>query len=265
MLSKADLHIHTRFSIDCFSPISFIVKTAIRKGLKVIAITDHDEIKGAKAAKKYVKKHKLPLEIIVGEEISSKGGHVIGLFLKRRIRPHQPLDWTIKEIKKQGGLVIIPHLSFDEELKKDGIYRYKVNYQRLVKNKKLLKMVDAVETGNYSMFDPSYEAQAKYINEKFLRKTGVANSDSHSSKHVGNFYNIFEGKTAKDLRNSIVSNKITTQAKTSFNFVNKIEHNKGTIKIPFFFVIGNTLKALGWAPKKATKKIIDLRMKTYEP
>lgn len=101
---KADLHIHTLYSKDCLTPLDKVLERALKRGLECIAITDHNEIEGALRLQE-----KSPIKIIVGEEIRTNRGEIIGYFLTERIKPGMSLGKTIEEIRKQGGLVCVPH------------------------------------------------------------------------------------------------------------------------------------------------------------
>ena len=67
MESKADLHFHTWYSVDSMISPKAAVEDAVKKGIKVLAITDHDSIGGALKAQKYAKEKMLPVEIVIGE------------------------------------------------------------------------------------------------------------------------------------------------------------------------------------------------------
>lgn len=101
---KADLHIHTLYSRDCLTSLDKVLELALRRGLGCIAITDHNEIEGALRLQE-----KSPIKIIVGEEIRTNQGEIIGYFLTRRIQPGMSPAKTIEEIRNQGGLVCVPH------------------------------------------------------------------------------------------------------------------------------------------------------------
>ena len=109
LYSKADTHIHTSYSDGTSSPED-IVEAAAGK-LRVIAITDHNRIKGALKAKDYALRNNfLEVDVVIGEEISTKNGHVIGLFLEKKVIPGKTAMETIDEIHMQGGLAIAPTL-----------------------------------------------------------------------------------------------------------------------------------------------------------
>jgi hypothetical protein len=104
-LIDVDLHMHTSHSHDCATEPEALVDHCIAQGLGAIAITDHNEISGALEAAALGK----PISIIVGEEVKTSQGEVIGLFLTERIPPRLSMAETIDEIQRQGGLVLMPH------------------------------------------------------------------------------------------------------------------------------------------------------------
>ena len=104
-LISADLHMHTSASHDCATDPEALVDHCIAEGLGAIAVTDHNEISGAVEAAALGK----PITVIVGEEVKTSQGEVIGLFLHERIERGMSMADTIAEIQHQGGLVLMPH------------------------------------------------------------------------------------------------------------------------------------------------------------
>ena len=103
-LVRIDLHVHTRHSHDSAAPVSSVLQRCRDSGLGLVAITDHDNIRGGLEARE-----KGGLTVIVGEEIKSAKGDIIGLFLEEPVPPKLPPLETVKRVKAQGGLVGIPH------------------------------------------------------------------------------------------------------------------------------------------------------------
>lgn len=103
-----DLHIHSKYSFDSLMKPRIILKTARKKGLDIIAVTDHETIKGGLETKKEKKQIRIDVEVIVGAEIPTDAGDIIGLILNEEIRPGEISD-VIDEIHSQGGLVLLPH------------------------------------------------------------------------------------------------------------------------------------------------------------
>lgn len=103
-LVRADLHVHTLASPDCLTSPASVVRWATLRRIDVLAITDHNTIAGAQAVRQSA-----PFQVIVGEEISTPEGEVIGLFLREAIPPQPTPEDAIAAIRSQGGLVYIPH------------------------------------------------------------------------------------------------------------------------------------------------------------
>lgn len=204
--SKSDIHIHSNFS-DSTASIESILKYVINTtDIRVIAITDHDTIKGALFAIDYVKEHDLGLEVIIGEEITSLEGHIIGLFLKERVIPGLSAHQTLLEIKKQGGISIASHPFYQTGYKDKGRV---IGGLGLNIVKKECDLIDALEifNGNLIMY-PFENKKAQKINQKYFNLATVGGSDAHFLSAVGKSYTLFEGRTAKDLYNSLL-NKTT--------------------------------------------------------
>lgn len=106
MIVNVDLHTHSRFSFDGVMSPNQIVRIARRNGLSAIAVTDHNTVAGGMRA---AQENKLPdLLVIVGAEISTEVGDILGLFLHEEIRSRKSNE-VIAEIRGQGGFVILPH------------------------------------------------------------------------------------------------------------------------------------------------------------
>ncbi len=105
---RADLHVHTTWSDGAQRPEAVVAAASGR--VDVLAITDHDEIRGALAAREYARRQPdLGVDVIVGEEISTLNGHLLGLFLEERVRPGLTALRTIELIRSQGGLAVAAH------------------------------------------------------------------------------------------------------------------------------------------------------------
>lgn len=166
---KYDLHIHSKYSYDSLSPPREIIKTAKKSGLKGIAITDHDTIKGAVEASKLTKE----IEIIIGSEIKTDKGDIIGLFLNEEITSRR-LEEVIDEIKDQDGFIILPH-------------PYKT-FDYIPDN--LLNRIDAIEIFNGRISNGLNNKAQKLAREKKLLFTG--GSDAHLVRNVGSVVTVFE-------------------------------------------------------------------------
>jgi predicted metal-dependent phosphoesterase TrpH len=101
----AAIHVHTDYSACSESPVEEVARYCRDHGIGAIAITDHDLIDGALKLRDVAP----DLKVIVGEEVSTRSGEIIGLFIKEKIEAGRDLRETCLEIKGQGGLVYLPH------------------------------------------------------------------------------------------------------------------------------------------------------------
>jgi predicted metal-dependent phosphoesterase TrpH len=166
-----DLHCHTRASFDSLSDPVKVARTAQRRGLTHLAITDHDTIDGALRARDA---RVDGLSIIVGEEVKTAAGDLICLFLERAVPPGLPIAETIAAVREQGGLVGVPH-PFDG-------YRNSVLRDEGLAS--IAALVDYVETHNARvMMGEGNEKAAAFAAEYGL--PGVSVSDAHTILEVG--------------------------------------------------------------------------------
>lgn len=108
-MAVCDPHIHTTFSDGRHTPPEVVDLASRIPGLDLIAITDHDCIDGAREGAGHAKARGLALQVIVGEEVSSRDGHIVGLFLSKRVSPGMSALDTILAIHEQRGLAIAVH------------------------------------------------------------------------------------------------------------------------------------------------------------
>jgi glycosyltransferase involved in cell wall biosynthesis len=168
-----DLHMHTDHSPDCATPAEVLLETAKERGLGAIAITDHNEITGAFEAREIAERIG-GIKIIVAEEVkTAHEGEVIGLFLNEKIERGMSLAETIAEIRRQGGLVYVPH-PFDR-------MHSVPDYEHLLS---ILPDVDAIEVYNPRVAIGAFNEEAARFAAKY-RITPAAGSDSHVAQGLG--------------------------------------------------------------------------------
>lgn len=107
-LLRIDPHVHTLAS-DGIHDVETVIQAAMSTGLDALGITDHERLDAALAGRAMAEYRGWPIEVIVGEEVSTRGGHLLGLYIKERIRPWHSLKDSIAKIHEQGGLAIIAH------------------------------------------------------------------------------------------------------------------------------------------------------------
>ena len=195
---KIDLHMHSGYSPDSLMPPEKIVSRVEAAGLGCIAITDHNTIEGALEVKKIA-----PFCVIVGEEIKSLGGEIIGLYLQKSIPNGLTALETVLSIKDQGGLVSIPH-PFD-------YFRRSVISKRALGE--ILPLVDIVESFNArNTFQKSNIRAAELAVNNNILTTAV--SDAHTLVEIGRTYvcvNEFDG-SPQGLKDSLSNGRLVTNA-----------------------------------------------------
>jgi hypothetical protein len=171
-LIDVDLHMHTDHSHDCATPVEVLLATARAQGLGAIAVTDHNEISGALEAR--AQAEQAGVKVIVGEEVKTDGqGEVIGLFIEEKIPRGLTLEETVAEIKRQGGLVYVPH-PFDR-------MHSVPDYEHLLT---ILDDVDAIEVFNPRVAIGAFNDEAERFAAKYRIVAG-AGSDSHVAQGLG--------------------------------------------------------------------------------
>jgi predicted metal-dependent phosphoesterase TrpH/glycosyltransferase involved in cell wall biosynthesis len=166
-----DLHMHTDHSPDCATPVDVLISSAERAGLGAIAVTDHNEISGALEARDRADGR---VKVIVGEEVKTADqGEVIGLFIEEKIPRGMSLEETIGEIRRQGGLVYVPH-PFDR-------MHSVPDYEHLLT---VLDQIDAIEVFNPRVAFSSFNEEAARFAAKYRIVAG-AGSDSHVAQGLG--------------------------------------------------------------------------------
>ncbi len=178
----ADLHTHSRASFDSLASAASLVRTATRRGLTHLAITDHDRIDGALEARDRAHEIAPELTVIVGEEVRTADGDLICLFLDEAIPPGLPAEEAIARARAQGGLVGVPH-PFD---------RFRGSLLRDARMEQLAGQVDWIETHNARVaVGNGNQLAAEFAHEHAL--PGIAVSDAHSSFEVGVAYTALDG------------------------------------------------------------------------
>ena len=167
-----DLHMHTDHSPDCATSVETLLATARDVGLGAIAITDHNEVSGAHAAREIA--DDFGVKVIVAEEVkTAEEGEVIGLFVEERIPRGMSMAETIAEIRSQGGLVYVPH-PFDR-------LHSVPDYEHLLE---IVEQIDILEVFNPRVALTAFNEEAERFATKYRIVPG-AGSDSHVAQGLG--------------------------------------------------------------------------------
>jgi predicted metal-dependent phosphoesterase TrpH len=198
-IGQADLHLHTTAS-DGVSTVEEVLAFAQqRTDLDVLAVTDHDTIEGALRARDLVAAGAYRFEVIVGEEISTREGHLLALFLERRIAPGLSIERSIDLVHEQGGLAIVAH-PFNR------LFRHSV--QRPVMDRLWRQPAvhpDGMETLNGSFAGIGSSQVAMTLSRRYYRWAETGGSDAHTATAIGCARTRFAGQTAENLRAAILA------------------------------------------------------------
>jgi predicted metal-dependent phosphoesterase TrpH len=198
---KADLHVHTCYSIDCLTPLEQIVERCLKVGINCIAVADHNTIAGALKLRGFA-----PFKVIVAEEILTPVGEIMGLFLSEAVPRGLSPQETISRIRSQGGLVGIPH-PFGRSLPWNA---------NPLTSAEVLSQVDIIETFNSRTPLSSSNARAWKLAKEY-GKAASAGSDAHTSREIGRAYvEMPEFDGPDDFLNSLAQGKIFGQKSSYF-------------------------------------------------
>ncbi len=197
-LGRADLHIHTLASDGTSGIVEILDKVERETDLDVIAITDHERIDAALAARTMARDRQMRVEVIVGEEVSTLGGHLLALFIEERVKPLRSMGTTIAEIHEQGGLAIPAHPLVPYPLCAQGWV-----LRRLIHGADPRVRPDAIEAFNPTMLGRPWHSRVVSFAEEHGLAT-VGNSDAHEAAAIGTGWTTFPGRTADDLRTAIL-------------------------------------------------------------
>ncbi|GCE11104.1 phosphotransferase [Tengunoibacter tsumagoiensis] len=194
---KADLHMHSTYSDGCATIDELLAHVQVNTDLDVIALTDHDVIDGALRARDLWAKGNYRFDFIVGEEVTTTEGHLLGLFIEKRIQPGLSMERSIDLIHEQGGLAVVAH----------PLHRFFRHSCQLAVMDRIHAArdvwFDGVETWNASFCGlyANYIAMGTTRERYGLPELG--NSDAHTLSGIGSAYSWFPGKTAQEMRAAI--------------------------------------------------------------
>jgi predicted metal-dependent phosphoesterase TrpH len=196
-VGRADLHMHSTYSDGLATIEQILHRVQHHTNLDVIAITDHDVIDGSLRARDLWSKGNYGFDFIVGEEISTKEGHMLALFIEKRIQPGLSIEKSIDLVHEQGGLAIVAHPL-------NPIFRHSCQREvldRVHASKDV--WLDGIETWNASFCGIGANRIAMRTNREIYGWAEVGNSDAHTLGSIGRGCTWFEGKSAQEVRASI--------------------------------------------------------------
>jgi predicted metal-dependent phosphoesterase TrpH len=206
-IGRADTHVHTLAS-DGVSSVEAILAFVEASDLDVVAIADHERIDAGVAAQRIARARGMRVEVIVAEEITTRNGHLVGLFMTQRIRPWGSMKDSVARVHDQGGIAIVAHPLVPYPLcASEGTIR------KLLDSADPRHHPDAIEAFNpttarmrWSRRVPAFVAD--------VERAAVAASDAHRADLVGSARTLFPGRTAEDLRAAILARTTTWEGES---------------------------------------------------
>lgn len=203
-MGKADLQLHSDLGDGLNSPEE-ILESAERAGLDVIALTDHDDIRGSFRLRDLAATRGSTLLVATGIEVTTRAGHLLALFVEEEIPMFRPLSETVLAIHRAGGIAIVPHpLSYLTFSVGERALR------TLAQRGDAGSFVDGIEVRNPSYAGRVRGERARKLNEQVLRVAETGSSDAHHAKLVGTAWTEFPGRDLAALRAAIAAH--TTRA-----------------------------------------------------
>ena len=203
-MGRADLQLHSDLGDGLNSPEE-ILDAALAVGLDVIALTDHDDIRGSFLLRDLAAKRRSKIVVVTGIEVTTRAGHLLALFVEDEIPMFRALAETVIAIHRAGGLAIVPH---------------PLSYLTFSVGERALRMlaargdgssfVDGIEVRNPSYAGRVRGERARHLNEHVLRVAETGSSDAHHAKLVGTAWTEFPGDDGVALRAAILAR--TTRA-----------------------------------------------------
>ena len=203
---RADMHIHSLYSDGTASVRAILEHVERSTDLDVVAITDHERIDGALRALELHAAGDYAFDLVAGEEITTRRGHVLALYITERIPALRPLDETLAAIHDQGGIAIAAHPMAPVPLS--------------VGRRSLRQVRDHEREGVYfdglELFNPSHAGRMRQaarvaLNAAELGLPGVGNSDGHVLEGIGSGATSFPGHTAEDYRRAVADGTVAPE------------------------------------------------------
>ena len=167
--------------------------------LDVIAITDHDDLRGALEAREVCARGRYRFQVVTGMEVTAVEGHIIALWVEEPLPSLRPVEEVLEAVHRQGGLAVAAHpLSWlTRSLGQKTL-------DRLVASGRNGVYLDAMETANQAPGSRLGLRKAAALNRERYHLAEVGGSDAHFLKAIGSAYTAFPGRSADDLRRSIL-------------------------------------------------------------
>jgi predicted metal-dependent phosphoesterase TrpH len=197
---KADLHLHSLYSDGTATVLQLLEWVEQNTDLDVVAITDHERIDGALRARELHAAGGFSFDLVIGEEVTTRRGHLLALFIDERIPALRPLPETVERIHAAGGIAVPAHAM--APLTPSIGSR---SLRALQRSRNSAHRLDAIELLNPSAAGRARDAARRQLNATVLHLPALGGSDAHVLEGVGTAWTWFPGSTVDELRAAIAA------------------------------------------------------------
>ena len=241
---KADLHVHTALGDGMAEVPELLDYVESSTDLDVIAVTDHDDIRGGWAVREAWARGRYRFQVVPGIEVTAIEGHLLALFVEEPVPGLRRLEEALEAVHRQGGLCIVPHpmswltRSLGQRL-----------IQRIVDTPRDGVYLDGIEAANQSPGGRMGVRKALELNRRCFHLAEVGGSDAHFLRAVGSAYTAFAGHTADELRRAILER---TTAGVNGRHPTLLQIGPGQVLRQTWRGLTITPRRMGWGPTAAS-------------
>lgn len=236
-MGKADLHIHTSHSDGMADVPELLGYVEEHTDLDIIGIVDHDDVRGALAARERWEKGTYRFNLVTGIEVTALEGHVLALWVSEPVPSLVPLERVVEAVRRQGGLCVVPHpLSW---------------LTRSIGARTLTRLVTSFDGIEIACRSPAARVSIRRVAElnRSLGLAEIGGSDAHFLQSIGSAYTRFEGNTPDELRAAVSARTTRAEYGPSVAW--------GQIGVRQFVRqtwrgLAATPRAMGWGPTAAS-------------
>jgi predicted metal-dependent phosphoesterase TrpH len=196
---RADLQIHTDHGDGMEDPRTLFERIELRGELDVIAVTDHDDVRGALRAREIHAQAPYHFDFVPGIEVTTLHGHLLALWIDRPIPSFRSLEATVAAIHEAGGIAVVPH-PFSLLTRSVG----RRSLERVLAIEDVATHPDGIELANPTSMGWDTGGRARLLNGSQYRLAATGGSDAHFAEAVGAAYTLFPGRNAAALRRAIL-------------------------------------------------------------